>query len=109
METARALRGTKRTCTSCGERFYDLSREPITCPACGFVHGPEAFVRQRPQVALVETPAKPAPAEESDDIEIEDVGLADDAELIEETDDLDEDDDGMTDVVVDVDEDEEES
>ncbi len=28
-------RGTKRTCQSCDERFYDLAREPILCPHCG--------------------------------------------------------------------------
>ncbi|KAB2847989.1 MAG: TIGR02300 family protein [Hyphomicrobiaceae bacterium] len=27
-------RGTKRTCQACGSRFYDLNRDPITCPAC---------------------------------------------------------------------------
>jgi uncharacterized protein (TIGR02300 family) len=28
-------RGTKRTCQSCDERFYDLDRDPIICPHCG--------------------------------------------------------------------------
>ena len=30
-------RGTKRTCqnTACGQRFYDLERDPIMCPNCG--------------------------------------------------------------------------
>lgn len=28
-------RGTKRTCQSCSERFYDLEKNPITCPFCG--------------------------------------------------------------------------
>ena len=28
-------RGTKRTCQSCDERFYDLDRNPIICPHCG--------------------------------------------------------------------------
>lgn len=27
-------RGTKRTCQSCEERFYDLERAPIICPHC---------------------------------------------------------------------------
>ena len=29
-------RGTKRTCQNaeCGSRFYDLNRDPITCPIC---------------------------------------------------------------------------
>lgn len=29
--------GTKRECQSCGKRFYDLNRTPITCPQCGTV------------------------------------------------------------------------
>lgn len=33
-------RGTKRTCqsASCGSRFYDLNRDPISCPICGTVY-----------------------------------------------------------------------
>jgi uncharacterized protein (TIGR02300 family) len=29
--------GTKRQCHSCGNRFYDLNRDPIPCPKCGAV------------------------------------------------------------------------
>jgi len=29
--------GTKRLCASCGAKFYDLSKDPITCPKCGTV------------------------------------------------------------------------
>ncbi len=29
--------GTKRTCPSCGTKYYDLSRNPIICPSCGTV------------------------------------------------------------------------
>jgi uncharacterized protein (TIGR02300 family) len=42
----KALRGTKRTCQngSCGQRFYDLNRDPVLCPICGspyvLAHGP---------------------------------------------------------------------
>jgi uncharacterized protein (TIGR02300 family) len=33
-------RGTKRTCQSneCGARFYDLNRNPISCPICGSIY-----------------------------------------------------------------------
>ena len=31
-------RGTKRVCPSCGARFYDLGRSPITCPVCQAVY-----------------------------------------------------------------------
>jgi uncharacterized protein (TIGR02300 family) len=38
--STKALRGTKRTCqnSECGSRFYDLNRDPITCPICGTVY-----------------------------------------------------------------------
>ena len=29
--------GTKRLCPSCGTKYYDLGRDPITCPKCGTV------------------------------------------------------------------------
>lgn len=29
--------GTKRLCPSCGAKYYDLNRDPITCPKCGSV------------------------------------------------------------------------
>ena len=50
----KALRGTKRTCQSgsCGERFYDLNRDPILCPICGhayvIAHGPAEPAREEP-------------------------------------------------------------
>ncbi|MFZ4805962.1 MAG: TIGR02300 family protein [Hyphomicrobiaceae bacterium] len=38
--STKAARGTKRTCQNpqCGSRFYDLNREPITCPICETVY-----------------------------------------------------------------------
>jgi uncharacterized protein (TIGR02300 family) len=38
--STKAQRGTKRTCQNpeCGSRFYDLNRDPITCPICGTVY-----------------------------------------------------------------------
>jgi len=114
MSTARAKRGTKRTCVGCGDRFYDLDRNPIVCPACGNVHGPEAFVRQRPLAVAVAVAAVPAaaaakPAADDDDLDLDEVGLGDDDTLIDDSDELDDDDDGIEDVVVDVDGDDEDS
>ncbi len=34
----KAERGTKRVCQSCGSKFYDLNRDPITCPMCQSVY-----------------------------------------------------------------------
>ncbi|MCB9931592.1 MAG: FYDLN acid domain-containing protein [Alphaproteobacteria bacterium] len=112
MSTAQAKRGTKRTCVACGERFYDLARDPIVCPACGNVHGPEAFVRHRPLAEVVAAPVAAAaakPEAEDDDLDLDEVGLDDDDTLIDDGDDLDDDDDGIEDVVIDVDGDDEDS
>jgi len=35
---SKPARGTKRVCSSCGARFYDLSRTPIICPVCQAVY-----------------------------------------------------------------------
>jgi uncharacterized protein (TIGR02300 family) len=43
----KAAWGTKRTCQSCGARFYDLNNTPITCPKCHHAHDPEDFVKTR--------------------------------------------------------------
>lgn len=40
MASNKQARGTKRTCQmdECGSRFYDLNRDPITCPICGSIY-----------------------------------------------------------------------
>ena len=44
---AKAELGLKRTCLSCGMRFYDFNRKPITCPGCQAEFDPEAVIRSR--------------------------------------------------------------
>lgn len=72
-------RGTKRTCQSneCGARFYDLNRNPITCPICGSIYeiasGPITAVaddRARPKSRkpeFVEKASEIAPGIEADE------------------------------------------
>jgi uncharacterized protein (TIGR02300 family) len=44
--------GTKRLCGSCGAKFYDLSKTPITCPKCHTVMELAAVTtRARPESA----------------------------------------------------------
>jgi uncharacterized protein (TIGR02300 family) len=56
-EISKATRGTKRVCQSCEVRFYDLSRDPIVCPACGAKYAlaampaAESGTRKAPYVA----------------------------------------------------------
>jgi uncharacterized protein (TIGR02300 family) len=55
--STKAERGTKRTCQNpeCGSRFYDLNRDPITCPICSTVYqlsaAPMAMAAAAPAVA----------------------------------------------------------
>lgn len=119
--------GTKRTCHSCGARFYDLRRFPIVCPVCNAAHDPERQPKpRRPGPLLKEEPAL-APhlvdddaVEEAADVEtaeaelddIEDTAEAESADddlasensqLMEDTSELGEDDDDIGEVMEHVD------
>jgi uncharacterized protein (TIGR02300 family) len=83
--------GLKRTCLSCGARFYDMQKHPIVCPSCEAVFDPEAVLRPRRSRAAPEPAApKPAPvkAAAGDDDDDDDLGLDDDDDVV----DLDDDD-----------------
>jgi uncharacterized protein (TIGR02300 family) len=128
--------GTKRLCTNCGAKFYDLSKDPIVCPKChSVVEIAAASSRSRPEPARAATPAaeeevaapetadaefvsleeadaeaqgkKPADGEvvegTEDEVELEDEAL-DDAAFIEEQ---EEGDDDVTDIIGDVEDEEE--
>jgi uncharacterized protein (TIGR02300 family) len=57
--------GTKRLCTNCGAKFYDLSKDPIVCPKCHSVVEIVAVTsRSRPDAAAAARAAAPAPEEE---------------------------------------------
>ena len=89
----KADRGTKRTCqdASCGLRFYDLARDPITCPTCGaaykiVVAAPAAI--RRPQKKFEYGMKTPLPVEAEKDapdiVADESEDAADDAIILEE-------------------------
>ena len=44
---AKAELGLKRTCLSCGMRYYDFNKTPIICPGCQTEFDPELVVRSR--------------------------------------------------------------
>jgi len=91
-------RGTKRSCQSCDERFYDLDRTPIICPFCGskyvIASSPAALAAlQAEQRELAAKKAKKAAAADDEgelpavegeealaDVETDDTGGADDDE-----------------------------
>jgi uncharacterized protein (TIGR02300 family) len=127
--------GTKRLCGNCSAKFYDLSKTPIVCPKCSTVLELVTNTRSRPEaaparaaavadeeavvpetqeaefVSLEEADAeasgkKPAEGEaaEAGDDEIEIDETLDDAAFIEET---EEGDDDVTDIIGDVEDEEE--
>ncbi len=74
---AKADLGIKRTCPSCGVRFYDLQKRPIECPKCAFTFEPEALYKQRrqrqpePQAVEPEADREEEDAEEAEEEEVE--------------------------------------
>ncbi len=100
---AKAEWGLKRTCQSCGAKFYDMNRSPIACPKCGASFDPEALLkarRSKPAAAV----AKVAPTEEVDPVEAEVVVEGEEKEeeeeaVMEDTSELGQDSDDVEEVV----------
>ena len=39
--------GKKRRCASCGMKFYDFNKSPITCPSCDTEFNPDNLLKSR--------------------------------------------------------------
>ncbi len=111
--------GVKRTCQSCGAVFYDLRRDPITCPKCGTEFDPEAVLksrRSRPAAPDEAKPVVPAALEVADEVVVDGADAVEkeegddeeDEAVIEDTSDLGEDEDDLDEVMENVDENEKE-
>lgn len=107
---AKAEWGTKRTCTTCGARFYDLQRDPIICPKCGAENEKDVAKVKRGGKSSRNDATKKATAsvsrspideeDEVDDVLIEEEDDdVDDEGLMEDASDLGEDDDDMAEVI----------
>ncbi len=103
--------GAKRTCLGCGAKFYDMGRNPITCPACDepfAVAAPSRSRRTRkeePKAAPVAAPVAAAVAADDGETAEEDEVDA----LAAEVDDLlDDDEDDEEDAVATLADDDEE-
>ena len=56
--------GTKRLCAGCGAKYYDLNKDPITCPKCGTVYEVAVVApRGRPDAAAARAQAAAQAAE----------------------------------------------
>ena len=83
--------GRKRTCTSCGALFYDMKKNPATCPKCGIADDLQPLLKPRRTSTAKPAPAKIAAA--SND--------AEEADFPEDIDDVEVDDDEEDDLLVD--------
>ena len=106
---AKADLGLKRTCLSCGMRYYDFNRTPIICPGCQTEFDPEAVIRSRrgratpKSVKAAQVPAVEAANEEAEEEEVEtaadngDKADSDDADMEFDEDNVDDDPDNLQD------------
>jgi len=97
--------GTKRVCVACGARFYDLTRQPATCPKCGTEQPAEQPRARRPAAGNVvdeKRRPKPAPAPGLEDAEVEVETTEEEAEedVLEDASDLEDGADAIADVDV---------
>ena len=75
--------GVKRLCPSCSTRFYDLQRDPMTCPNCGATVTVDSLTAAK---AKTLRPEKLMPEPQ----DIEDLpGIDNDDDVIDDSDDLD--------------------
>lgn len=98
--------GTKRTCTTCGARFYDMQRQPIVCPKCGAENdkdvgkakrGAAKSSRSEPVKKVAVVKAAVDELDEDDLLSTDEDSDKDD--LMEDASDLGEDDEDMAEVI----------
>lgn len=72
--------GVKRVCPACATRFYDLRRDPMTCPSCGHSATIESLTASKSRVLAA---PRPTPKDKERDV------IADDDEAVIDDDDTD--------------------
>ncbi len=92
--------GAKRLCPHCASRFYDLQRDPMTCPECGHTFTVDSLTSGRGRTATTEKTTAKTKIVEEDTTSDDDV-LDDDTSDSDLDDDLLEDDDDDDDVSLD--------
>ncbi|MFZ5752151.1 MAG: TIGR02300 family protein [Pseudomonadota bacterium] len=87
--------GVKRLCPHCGSRFYDLQRDPMTCPECGKTFTADSLIAGRGRAVVSEKTAAKERDLDLDDL-TEDEDIVADGGDVEIDDDLLEDDEDDT-------------
>lgn len=86
--------GLKRTCVSCGARFYDLNRVPAICPKCN-TEQPSDLPQPKRGGDIPADQTKTPPKSDENDVDVDLDGDDDDDDVMEDTSDLDDDDDDL--------------
>lgn len=82
---AKAELGLKRTCLSCGMRFYDFNRTPIICPGCQTEFDPELVVRSRRGRAVTKSDSKSGKADAETVADVSDAPEEEEANATEDS------------------------
>ncbi|SIS59826.1 FYDLN acid domain-containing protein [Phaeovulum vinaykumarii] len=85
--------GVKRLCPHCASRFYDLGRDPMTCPVCSNSFSVESLQVGRPRPMIADKASPATTSEEIDDLNDDDDLDADSGDVDLDDDLLDDDDD----------------
>ncbi|WP_376874802.1 FYDLN acid domain-containing protein [Albirhodobacter sp. R86504] len=86
--------GVKRLCPHCASRFYDLTKDPMTCPVCNATFSAESLVSSRGRSLVSEKSSQNAEEEvvaddltDDDDIDSDASDDAIDDDLLDDDDD----------------------
>mgnify|MGYP002785060261 CR=1 FL=1 len=113
--------GLKRHCPSCGGKYYDLGKNPATCPSCRYVYDitvplrarrgrgkasivvdkDDPLLKTRADNKKIKSKADDEDMEMDSEAEIEEIEEVDELEVIEDLEDVDEDEDMDDDIVLD--------
>ena len=81
--------GRKKTCQSCGTKYYDLNKSPIICPSCGAEFDPDLFLKTRKNKTLSSKASTVNENDLTDDISnIDDIESSSDSEVVTDDDPL---------------------
>ena len=84
---AKAEWGMKRICPKCGGRYYDMKKNPPTCPSCKTPFDPENLLRARRGRAVDKKNVKDVADDVIDDLPLAEGDAAEDA-VIEDAEEL---------------------
>ena len=75
--------GVKRSCSSCGTKYYDFNNSPIICPSCNTEFDPDVYLKSRKGKSL----SPKVVVDNNDDISnLDDIEVETDEEVVSDDD-----------------------